>query len=276
MPTFLSEHPVIAPLTRNEKTLPEAKYYYKPIARPPKEVMDAIDNKPMDPALAIPVERMEEVIFSDKLPVERGWCVMPNGSGYVVGTTPFPGSTPEMLPWWFSWFPLDSLRQKMWCPEQHQGQIAAVPTRARLRDYSLPPKERVVGARWYGLDTGMSPESNIDPGINSYILVSAPEDFGLDSKAIEDTGSTIMCMNGVPNASFIHVAHPTDYGFELRSHMWFGYQFKDKKPVLNETLPPREVMANLCHNQFYHLLDEYYRLADILPDVYNEFSGLED
>ena len=178
MPTFLSEHPVIAPLTRNEKTLPEAKYYYKPIARPPKEVMDAIDDKPMDPALALPPERVADVIFADKLPVERGWCVMPDGSGYVVGTTPFYGSTPEMFPWWFSWFPLESMRGRMWCPEHHQGQIAAVPTRAQLMDYSKSPKERIIGARWYGIDTGMCSEANIDPGMSGYLTILPDSAFG--------------------------------------------------------------------------------------------------
>ena len=98
MPTFLSENPRIPPLTRNEKLLPEAKYYYKPIARPPKDVMDSLSDTPMDPALAITPDRAAEVVFSEALPVERGWCVMPDGSGYVVGTTPFPGATPEMLP----------------------------------------------------------------------------------------------------------------------------------------------------------------------------------
>lgn len=88
-------------LTESEKKKPFAKYFHRPMTPPPKEAGDALAKGPIDPSLALPIQDKDKLLDSGYLPCERGYCVMPDGTGFVAGLTKMPGVTMEMLDWWF-------------------------------------------------------------------------------------------------------------------------------------------------------------------------------
>ena len=105
-------------LTPEEQAKPYAKYFTRVPAVPdPAQV--ALMGKPMDPAKALKPENMNDLLNPGYHEVESGWCIMPNGSGYVANHTKMPGVTLEMINWWFAWHALEDLRYKIWWPAGH-------------------------------------------------------------------------------------------------------------------------------------------------------------
>ncbi len=273
-------NPKLAPLTKAEAMLPYSKYYHRTLATPPQEVLDDIgDNAPMDPSLVIMPDRVNDLIRMPELPYKRGWCMLSDGSAYASATTPFPGCTPEALVWWFSWFPLENLRTKIWCPAHHQGLMLPEPVKIHMLDYSLSNKERAIGSFWYGMDTGMigTPGVACGPG---RIDIYPDAQYGVDPKALEETGSVIMCMASGSDigtrCAFVHIGRPTDYGMELRSHFWFAWKFVDGKPMRSDFKPDPKILEGLASNQNIHLLEEYFQLAQILPELYRDYGNVSD
>lgn len=89
-------------LTDEEKTRPYALYFDRTPVAPPKESLSPM-AAPMDPSEALLPEDLNELPKPGCLASEVGWCVMPNGSGYVSCLTTMPGVTPRMIDWWFAW-----------------------------------------------------------------------------------------------------------------------------------------------------------------------------
>ena len=91
-------------LTPEEEAKPYAKYYHRPLTPPDPDLIAQIrPDVQIDPALALPPERISDLLDPGYHEVETGWCVMPNGSGYLAVHNRMPGVTVEMLDWWFWW-----------------------------------------------------------------------------------------------------------------------------------------------------------------------------
>ena len=95
----MSQRPVLTP---EERALPYAKFYDLSITPIPAEKIAVLEGGPMDPSLALKIEDRNELFKPGYLPCEIGWCVMPNGTGYLANRTEMPGVTPEMFEWWFA------------------------------------------------------------------------------------------------------------------------------------------------------------------------------
>ena len=54
---------------------------------------------------ARPLDELDRLLDPAPLPVETGWCTLPDGVGYVAVRTPMPGVSGEMVDWWFDWHP---------------------------------------------------------------------------------------------------------------------------------------------------------------------------
>jgi hypothetical protein len=94
-------------LTPEEKAKPYSKYFYRKAAAPAPERIAAMDQ-PIDPSKALPIERISDLLNPGYGEVEAGWCVLPNGAGYVANHIPMPGVTVDMVTWWYAWHGLEA------------------------------------------------------------------------------------------------------------------------------------------------------------------------
>ena len=108
-------------LTPEELKKPYAKYFDEPYPEVPSRVTEQM-AEPLDPALALSIHNRNDLLNPGYLPREVGWCVMPDGSGYIASLTQMPGVTLEMLEWWFAWHGIESLRYKIWDPDVYKRQ----------------------------------------------------------------------------------------------------------------------------------------------------------
>ena len=87
-------------LTPEEKAKPYAKYFYNEPVPPDPAAFEPME-KPMDPAKALPIERLNDMLDPGYHEVEAGWCALPQGGLYVANHIKMPGVTVEMVDWWF-------------------------------------------------------------------------------------------------------------------------------------------------------------------------------
>jgi hypothetical protein len=256
-------------LTAAEKNLSYAKYYYLPMTPVPEEKLKILAAGPIDPKLALPIERRNELFKPGYFECEIGYCVMPDGTGYVANRTFFPGSTAEMFEWWFAWHALEDLRYRIWDPEDHF--FARQQNREKALDQSLPMRERTWGTVHRILeDVGGGPEEII-------LNFRYPSELGYQEELVgTEYCSTMMCANGYgakPGegvaAIMTHMTRDVEGGIELRSRFWIGYGLVDGKLV---KLLPEGVSAPIeaVRGLFQHNLTEFTHLAAILPKVYAE------
>ncbi len=254
-------------LTEAEKAKPYAKYFYQPMVPAPKETMDILSKGPIDPAAALPVHQRNDMLKPGNLPTERGYCMMPDGSGFVAMATKMPGVTSEMINWWFAWHGLESLRYKIWDPDDHFAVHVLEKDLKRRLDPTLNTRERNWGT------TDVVDEDVGTGAVVLYISFMSPEDYGYDMDqfrapnvltAINSNGG--MMEPRSPLVTFSHVAREIPGGIELRSRFWLGWNIIDKKPVRVADQVPFELVKGLAH----HCPKEYTNLAAILPKVYEE------
>ena len=151
-------------LTAAERALPYAKFYDLPITPIPEEKLAVLAAGPIDPSLALKIEDRNDLFKPGYLPCEIGYCVMPNGTGFLANRTEMPGVTPEMFEWWFAWHSLEDLRYRIWDPEDHY--YARQQMREKTLDQSLPMRERTWGTVHHVLE-------DIGPGPTSWFWSSA-------------------------------------------------------------------------------------------------------
>ena len=121
----------IPPLTPEEAALPVAKYYTDyPLHYPNPLYSQLLAQGAMDSADALPVERWLELLTADSyFKVEYGYCMMPEGYGYIANYSVLPGNiTPEMRMWYVRWLNIHSknlpegvgnIRYKLWNQMDH-------------------------------------------------------------------------------------------------------------------------------------------------------------
>ena len=253
-------------LTDAEKSKPYAKYFYQPMVPPPRTTMDALARGPIDPGLALPIHQRNDMLNLGSLPTEMGYCMMADGSGFVAMATKMPGVTSEMINWWFYWHGLESLRYKIWDPDDHYAIHVPNEDLGRRLDSRLNLRER----NWSTTDI-VDEDIGLGPVV-LYISFMSPEDYGYDMARFRAPNVlTAVSANlgavdtRTPMATFTHVVREIPGGVELRSRFWLGWHVIDKKPVRVADQPP-ELVKGLA----YHSPKEYANLAAILPKVYGE------
>lgn len=254
-------------LTAEEKTKPYSKYYYMELAKLPQETRRQIEAGPIEPAKALAIHNRNDLLKPGYLEKEVGYCVMPDGSGYVAMFTKLPGVTKEMIHWWFVWHPLEDLRYKIWHPDDHFSITVDKPE--RLLSSTLSYEERDWGTTHY-------PVENIGSGTQELaITFMSPEQYGFDMTLWHEPNVAICrCANIsvsnketlFPLGALAHFYRSVAGGLELRSRFWLGYHIVDKKPVrLNNVISLETVKALTSHCAY-----EYNNLASFLPQLYKE------
>lgn len=269
----------IPELTPEEAKLPIAKYYTDyPLHYPNPLYSQLLDLGAMDPKDAIPVENWLDLLTVDKyFKVEYGYCMMPEGYGYIANYSVLPGNiTPEMRMWYVRWLNIKSknlpegvgnIRYKLWNQMDHidhglvngdmkQGiytlerldmgrleeevAIQSVRHNFDVRDYGFP-EEKYDELQKAGVAITSCWESFECPG--SHLVLSV----------------TRRCPLG---------------GTETCSREWIGYKAENGKIVRDYDTPEFMLNEQYLRDVQIHNTVEQQHLATFLPELYAEYKDL--
>jgi hypothetical protein len=259
------------PVTEQDKQKSYYKYYLEEMAQAPIEHYMKVLAGPIDPRKALPIQERNRLFDPGYFEEEIGYCVMPDGTGYISNLVKMPGVTGEMFDWWFAWHGLDNLRYTIWDNEDHYS--AESMQKEKGRDPLLTNKEKYWDTTHVVCEqTEMGPQT-------IYINFKNPENLGFDvSKIGTKACSTIVCSSGTgePHSPFgaavsvmCHFIREIDGGVELRTRFWMGCYFNNGKLI--KGLPdnvrfPEMVLKGLN----LHNIKEFTNLAALLPRIYPE------
>jgi hypothetical protein len=269
-------------LTPEEKAKPYSRYFYRKPVPPAPERLAPIE-KPMDPSKALPIERINDLLNPGYFEVEAGWCVLPNGVGYVANHTKMLGVTVEMVNWWMAWHSLENLRYKIWWPEGHYAISLSDVDRQKVLDPDRPITQKFQGLTHFVTENIGGPSAE-----KIAISFMTPEDCGFEMGRFKSKNvGTIVAANGVsqmihpppgvPNheapAFMIHFIREIPGGIEYRTRFWMGCHILGKEPHF--LLPPGVRIPDfVLQGLAIHNVDEYANLASFLPQIYQEQKGL--
>jgi hypothetical protein len=265
-------------LTPDEKTKPYSKYFYQNPSPPAPERIAAMD-RPIDPSKALSIEKINDLLDPGYHDVEAGWCVLPNGAGYIANRVPMPGVTVEMVNWWFAWHGLEDLRYKLWWPEGHFSVSISDEDRKKVLDPKRPMTLKFQGLTHHVVeDVGGGPAKIA-------IRFLTPEDAGFDMSRFKPPAvGTLVAANiemgplqpaaDAKRASLfmLHFIREIAGGIEFRSRFWMGYHIVDKQPKCFIPEGSR-IEEYIPHGGALHNVYEYANLAFILPQIYKEQNG---
>lgn len=256
----------MVPLTEEEKKLPYVKYYYQDLAPAPEEKIKVWQGPAADPSLATPIEDRNRFLDADEMPLEMGFAVAPNGTGFVANVTYMPGVTPEMFDWWFGWHSVGSdLRYKLWDHDDHYY------ARANKPEYVLDPNVPNAQKTW-GVDHSILEDIGFGPE-ELLLAFKKPSDLGYDMGKIGQPGCAAMvCAVGRGNtpAVMTHKAMRADGGILFKSHFWMGYGMDDAGQLIKLVPDGVSVPEEGPRALFGHNIKEYANFAAILPHIYAE------
>lgn len=273
-------------LSPEEKKLPIAKYYDLPLHSPGPREQQLIDSGPIDPELAIKAENFLDLLQPfEYSKAEYGYCMMPDGTGYLAVYTVYPNCTPLMLSWWFRWLnvytkgmPKDqgNLKYKIWnqCDHWDHGFINGIDKAGGI--YTVE-----------SLDMGEG-----EPMVYTVRHPLSPRDFGLSEereKALKEAGCWIdCCYESFHSPEAPHEQYPGTHlfltmsrknplgGMEKCTREWIGYGVKDGKVVRDETTPDSMLCEAYLKKVMIHATSEAQQLSKFLPELYAEYKDKPD
>lgn len=253
-------------LTKEEAELSYAKYFNRPLAPIPQEKLDIWRGAIASPETALPFDQRKQFQNNDVPGMENGFCVAPDGSGFVANTTFMPRVSAEMFNWWFGWHSVTSdLRYKIWDSEDHYYARADNPD--YVKNLNVPNSQKTWGVNHQILE-------DIGLGADDILLCfRRPADIGYDeSKLGTPSCLAMVCAYGLGStpAVMTHIAKSAKGGILFCSRFWMGYG-PDEKGELIKLLPEGESFPEIAPRALFgHNIKEYSNLASILPSVYAE------
>ena len=246
------------PLTEEEKQLEYAELYDRKFSGPDAAVLYALrENNPIKPENAI--FDFKELLTTEPLPIENGYCSLPNGGGYAAVRTEFRGITVEQYNWWRKWrFDCsaadEQIRYKLWCPGSHIVQVHQ-PSEMAIEDIGLGPEEFHFNGR-------LTKEDLFDA---ETLKLAEGFDFHLSVTKVYSPHNPVDGMYGI----VLHVIRATEYGFEMRSRFWQGYTVEGGKLVC-KLKPGEAVHPDFPYLIAHHCANEMSSLRELIPLVYKK------
>jgi ribonuclease Z len=214
------------------------------------ECQDAISEGTRPDVVGLDLTNIADLLAPGYLPLETGIARTPTGALSVAVLTQWPGTTPEMIDWWFGWHIASTERYKLWHPQAHYFSQP----RYDLSDVEgLTDRQRYVGnTSWVDEYISFIPS-------RLAITFHEPSDIGLDPVALDAAGyGTVVCArvtdsdHGHELSRLVHAVRRTADGCEMRSRFVFG-------PEVPEVIGP--LMLDHCWTEMTHL-------ASFLPRLY--------
>jgi hypothetical protein len=190
---------------------------------------------------------------------ENGICRLPSGGWLVSVRTEMPFVRPEMIPWWFWWYPQDPERFKVWFPGEH---------------FDISVKEDYLYDGPF-LDFFPSTQYPVETfgGKKLHLVMQfvEPEEFGFSKNSYPEKGiDRIITANigiklgGIQHSKTAHIFRRTRDGMEVICRYWMGERIL---PAFQRKYFTEENI----HAVAVHCRREYMRLGQILPGLYKEF-----
>ena len=265
------------PLSPEERAMPLSKYYDIPMDMPDPLTMQIVNAGPMDPKDVPAPEQFAELMLPPGQygKIETGYCVLPDGTGYLAVYKRFdPRVTLEMRRWYSRWMNryaksqpagTGNLRYKIWNPIEHidhhfvngENDKNGIST---LETLDLGAGEEPIGSVHFTLPEeeypkyGVSKEKLAEYKAMGCSLRIAYETFDIP-------GSHFVC--GVTRP------HPLG-GFEQLTREWMGWKPVDGKIVRD----PYPVTEEYLKNIIIHNIMELNQFAKFLPALYEEYKDL--
>lgn len=262
-------------LHEEERNIPYSNLFFKPLAKVDPKLIKEMDLSPVDPNVATSIHDRNDILKPGYLPVENGYCIMPDGTGCVATKVEMPGVTPEMIEWWFVWHSLKDLRYKIWCPTEHYAIHVLDKDMEHRMNQNLTFKQRNWGTTDVVTeDVGAGPQ-------DMHLSFFSPVDYGYDPESIPNVDVLISAnvkdaTTGQGLVSFSHCIRRIEGGVEYRSHYWMGYNVDENRKADKMPLPPNGFPIEAAKAAAYHSLTEYSNLASILPGLYNIYKEQSD
>ncbi|KAK7448009.1 PhlG protein [Colletotrichum acutatum] len=211
---------------------------------------------------------------------ENGWRSLPDGTAYVTSRTRFPGSTGDMVRWWFWWHSVEPERYALWFPHDHLAARSTYADRLHRTDLSHTQK-------WLG-STHRVTEFIGATKMTVNIHFVDPAQYGLPWEELKAAGyEAAVCaelrdglVSNLKIGDFLHLWRKTEDGLELRSRYWLGggihYKVMGMKvgiDYLAGALGFKHRMAgdNIAYEHFIHDQTEFTNLASFLPGLYADY-----
>ncbi len=259
------------PVTEQDRMKSYFKYYDVEMVPAAPERYEEVLKGPIRPDQALKFQDRNRLFEPGYLEKEVGYCVMPDGSGYVANLTFMPGVTVEMFDWWFAWHGLDNLRYTVWNHFDHYK--AESMQKQRALDPDLTTREKYWNTTHHVVeDIGLGAEG-------LFINFKYPGDLGFDmSKVGTEACGTIVCARGYGEGQppfsgvdtiMCHFIREVEGGVELRTRFWMGWSVKNSKEYLD--IPEGMRMAEIAPKcLLLHNIKEFTNLAALLPKIYAE------
>lgn len=225
---------------------PYARYFNDPPLYVRREALPAIPSPISSPQEhVLPLSQIRKLLEPGDQPVENGWYVYPDGTGYVTSKTQFPGCTAEMIEWWFWWHSVEGDRYALWYPYNHCDVKSTYATVAKSNFVTEVKKNPGNGKevpilerddlshrqRWLGSTHTVT--EFIGPKLMSLrIEFKEPSYFGLGTwnelkeAGYETAACGILWDKVVPMkvGDMIHLWRKNENGLELKSRYYLGHQ----------------------------------------------------
>ena len=224
----------------------------------PTAVIEAMEASLRDDVQGVNLDNLDGLLRPGYLPIETGIASCDNGEGSVAVWTAWPGTTPEMIDWWFGWHMARTERYKLWHPQAH---AFAQPRYDLSSVEGLTDRERYVGnTSWV--------DEYIGPALGRLaISFHDPAEIGLDQATLDaaDYGTVVYATvadsdEGRHLAYLIHAVRRTDGGSEMRSRFIFP-------PGVAGVVGP--AMIDHCYTEMTHL-------AGFLPHLHARVTAARD
>jgi phloretin hydrolase len=239
-------------------------YLARPLARPDAEALAAIERGPMDPAQALALRDVDRLLDPAPVAVENGWCVLPDGVGYIAVRTPMPDVTGAMVDWWFDWHAHDPDRYRIWHPLAHFD---------NAHEPSPVPRAK---AHWGAVH---HPVEDLGTGTQyARIAFRSPSELGMSTDALDHPAvATIVC--GEVGDDRLHFRHTIMFhvflhegdGVVLRSRFWLGAVVP--RPLSLPFVRRRAIGPRVTRALARHCTEEYTNLGSLLPELYDRFGA---
>lgn len=251
----------LAALTAEQRKAPYASFYDRPAPRLAPECAQVLAHgSNMDPADVVNDRNIQVMLHPRQIAVENGYCVLPDGTGYVAARHVMPEVTFDMYQFWLDWWTAEDqeTRYKIWCPGKHIGAFYT---------YS----SELIGDKLEEIYFGTNFRHN--PGL---INIDVTE-MRASTCVMADGGNAISKVYGAPPEEppvcgtvchFIYV-EPGVPGITMRSRFWFGCQALNGHivPVL---APGQRISKEYLHSLYEHNCLEMSGLRDLLPELYRQ------
>ncbi len=264
-------------LSPEEEALPYAKYFHRQPAQPDPHRMALLSKGPMDPAKATPLSDINSLLTRlETTDEEIGYCVLPDGAGYVGMSAFYPDCTVDMFKWWFAWHPLNNLRYRIWCPRCHAGIAVSSRAKEKILDPNVPLEEKIVDVDHFVME-------DIGGGLSDIVIsFLRPENMGFDKALLESSGVTVIGGYGLTEpregpagkvpAVMMHLFHEENGGVRQRTRFYMGCRINKGIPM---NVLPHGVQVPIVAPMglAYHNVEEFTNLGSFLPQIYAELGG---